>query len=341
MIVRGLGVSSLEATEINDQPQALPRGAVERDGARPKRARAGEPSGAGRLGLAGPRRRLRAPPGRSGDAPDPHRPRLHRRSAPARVRAEHLAAARGRRAPARVGLVRLHLRLLFDRPNFMHYLHICDSKREKCPNVNAKNRKINSFRVIDYFTRKKPFEVVSPIENQSLHYSFRINYYFLDTNNDGNTFTTMNNMITGDVTSVNLATQAFGQDLKNLGQLINLNNLDNLGSPLALVQQIYSITGTIPVVSIMFVAVGIPTEVIINLTNPSVSVTDAVQKVNVTMGDCCDAAAECVLKPIKGTKITDVHLLTAFDEEYKNIKQRHEEFATQLKIQHGELKQKF
>jgi type IV secretory pathway VirB2 component (pilin) len=94
----------------------------------------------------------------------------------------------------------------------------------------------------------------------------------------GNTFTTMNDMITGDITSVNLATQAFGQDLKNLGQLINLNNLDNLGSPLALVQQIYSITGTIPSVSLVFVAVGVPTEVILNLTNPTASVTDAVQR---------------------------------------------------------------
>jgi hypothetical protein len=93
----------------------------------------------------------------------------------------------------------------------------------------------------------------------------------------GNTFTTMNNMITGGVTTVNLATTAFGQDLINLGQLINLNNLNNLGSPLALVQQIYSITGTIPVVSIYFVAIGIPTETVLNITDPTVTVTDAMQ----------------------------------------------------------------
>jgi len=93
----------------------------------------------------------------------------------------------------------------------------------------------------------------------------------------GNTFTTMNNMITGSVTTINLATTAFGQDLANLGQLINLNNLSNLGSPLALIQQIYSITGTIPVVSIYFVAAGIPTNVVLNLTDPAVTVTDAVQ----------------------------------------------------------------
>ena len=93
----------------------------------------------------------------------------------------------------------------------------------------------------------------------------------------GNTFTTMNNMITGGITTINLATVAFGQDLINLGQLINLRNLNNLGSPLALVQQIYSITGTIPVVSIYFVAIGIPTETVLNITDPTVTVTDAMQ----------------------------------------------------------------
>ena len=94
----------------------------------------------------------------------------------------------------------------------------------------------------------------------------------------GNTFTNMNNMITGGVTSINLSTTAFGQDLQNLGNLINLANLDNLGSPLALIQQIFALTGTIPAVSILFVAEGIPTEVVLNLTNPSVSVTDSIQR---------------------------------------------------------------
>jgi hypothetical protein len=87
----------------------------------------------------------------------------------------------------------------------------------------------------------------------------------------------MNNMITGGVTTINLATTSFGQDLINLGRLINLNDLNNLGSPLALVQQIYSITGTIPVVSIYFTAIGVPTDIVLNLTNPTVAVTDAIQ----------------------------------------------------------------
>lgn len=94
----------------------------------------------------------------------------------------------------------------------------------------------------------------------------------------GNTFTTMNDMITGSVSQVNLATQAFGQDLANLGRLINLSNLNNLGSPLALVQQIFSVTGTIPVVSLTFIAVGVPQEIVLSLDDPTINVVDAVQK---------------------------------------------------------------
>ena len=41
--------------------------------------------------------------------------------------------------------------------------------------------------------------------------------------------------------------------------------------------------------------------------------------VEAPVADCCDAATECVLKPKKGAKVTDVHKLTSFDDEYKNI----------------------
>jgi hypothetical protein len=42
-------------------------------------------------------------------------------------------------------------------------------------------------------------------------------------------------------------------------------------------------------------------------------------KLDQNIPDCCDAATVCVLKPTKGTKVTDVHLLSNFDDEYKNI----------------------
>jgi len=94
----------------------------------------------------------------------------------------------------------------------------------------------------------------------------------------GNTFTTMNNMITGSVTSINLATGPFGTDLANLGRLINLADLSNFGSPLALVQQLYSITGTIPTLSVAFINAGISTDIVLNLTSPTVSVIDSTQR---------------------------------------------------------------
>jgi hypothetical protein len=94
----------------------------------------------------------------------------------------------------------------------------------------------------------------------------------------GNTFTTMNSMITGELTDVNLATQAFGSDLANLGQLIDLDDLGNLGSPLALVRRIVDIVGNIPVLNLIFVVEGVPEEVVVNISDPTYSVSDSVQK---------------------------------------------------------------
>jgi hypothetical protein len=93
----------------------------------------------------------------------------------------------------------------------------------------------------------------------------------------GNTFTTTNSMITGSVSDVNLATPAFGSDLANLGQLIDLTNLNNFGSPLALIQQLYSISGPLPVLSLSFAIVGIPSATISTLSDPAATVTDSVQ----------------------------------------------------------------
>jgi hypothetical protein len=76
------------------------------------------------------------------------------------------------------------------------------------------------------------------------------NSYILTVNNSntylGSSFTTMNSLITGDLDQVNLAFSAFGNDLKNLGLTIALDNLDNLGSPLALLQQLAAVAGLTP-----------------------------------------------------------------------------------------------
>jgi hypothetical protein len=94
----------------------------------------------------------------------------------------------------------------------------------------------------------------------------------------GNTFTSTNDMITGDVTTINLATTTFGQDLARLGALIDLNNLGDLGSPLALIQRIVQLTGNIPVLSLLLLAEGVSEDIVLNLTDPTLSVADSVQR---------------------------------------------------------------
>jgi hypothetical protein len=94
----------------------------------------------------------------------------------------------------------------------------------------------------------------------------------------GGTFTSTNDMITGDVTKINLSTTTFGQDLVNIGSLIDLATLDDLGSPLALIQRIVEISGNVPVLSLLLLAEGISEDIVLNLTNPTLSVADSVQR---------------------------------------------------------------
>jgi hypothetical protein len=56
-------------------------------------------------------------------------------------------------------------------------------------------------------------------------------------------FTNTDNAITGGVSALTQAFQAFALDLGRLGRAINLANLNNLGSPQALLQQLLAIAG--------------------------------------------------------------------------------------------------
>jgi hypothetical protein len=93
-----------------------------------------------------------------------------------------------------------------------------------------------------------------------------------------NTFTSTNDMITGAVTTINLATTTFGQDLTNLGTLIDLGRLQDLGSPLALIQSVIRVTGNLPILSLLLLAEGVSEEIVLNLTDPTLSVADSVQR---------------------------------------------------------------
>jgi hypothetical protein len=94
----------------------------------------------------------------------------------------------------------------------------------------------------------------------------------------GPTFTSMDSLTTGDVSNMNLALPAFGADLLKLGKLINLQNLGDLGSPAALLYQLFSQGGIVPGVQTALLARGIPQAEINNITDPNYDMADSYQK---------------------------------------------------------------
>lgn len=105
-----------------------------------------------------------------------------------------------------------------------------------------------------------------------------INDYILTTNNSdtylGSSFTSINSLITGDLDQTNLAFTAFGNDLQQLGLAINLENLNNLGSPLALLQQLSTVAGLTPSLQQQLNQNGIDFE---NILQPPESLVQLIQ----------------------------------------------------------------
>jgi len=71
-------------------------------------------------------------------------------------------------------------------------------------------------------------------------------------------FTSQDNLSTGGVSSITQAFAAFGADLAQLGFLIDLNNLNSIGSPAAVLQQLAAVTNTTPALNTALLNVGIP-----------------------------------------------------------------------------------
>ena len=94
----------------------------------------------------------------------------------------------------------------------------------------------------------------------------------------GSTFTTMNSLFTGNLSDVTLAMNTFGSDLSALGQLINLNNLGNFGSPAALFRQLVTLTNITPQIRTALIQAGLTEASIGDLTNPGINVDTNVQR---------------------------------------------------------------
>jgi hypothetical protein len=90
----------------------------------------------------------------------------------------------------------------------------------------------------------------------------------------GSTFTSMNSLITGNLTDVNLALPAFGSDLARLGFLIDLANLGNFGLPSTVFRQLATVTNLTPRITVALKQVGFTTTQIERVTDPDVTLTD-------------------------------------------------------------------
>jgi len=101
----------------------------------------------------------------------------------------------------------------------------------------------------------------------------------------GPTFTNMNNLITCDMTGINLALPALSDDFAHLGNAYGLDNLDIVFTPTGLLQQLSKqagITqGTIPSVETALLAAGLTLEEIDQLATPPGAVTLSITQFDV------------------------------------------------------------
>ena len=90
----------------------------------------------------------------------------------------------------------------------------------------------------------------------------------------GSTFTSMNSLISGNLTDVNLALPSFGQDLARLGFLIDLANLGNFGLPSTVFRQLATVTNLTPRITLALKQVGFTAIEIEQIPDASVKLTD-------------------------------------------------------------------
>ena len=90
----------------------------------------------------------------------------------------------------------------------------------------------------------------------------------------GSTFTSMNSLITGNLTDINLALPAFGSDLARLGFLIDLTNLGNFGLPSTVFRQLATVTNLTPRITVALKQVNFTTAQIESITDPDATLTD-------------------------------------------------------------------
>jgi hypothetical protein len=125
----------------------------------------------------------------------------------------------------------------------------------------------------------------------------------------GGTYTNADNMVTGEITSVNKCTAPWGSDLANLGGLINLDNLPELGTPVALVNQLAKVGGITPELSLYFSKAGVSLDVVVNLSSPTVTASDADQQAMYTAMTQITGTVLTQILSILGVKTANINTM--------------------------------
>jgi hypothetical protein len=108
---------------------------------------------------------------------------------------------------------------------------------------------------------------------------------FLESVNVGNvnlgpSFTNMNDLATGGISKICTDPKLLGADLANLGQLINLDDLENWGTPLAFVKQLVNLVQVVPPpLQIAFTVLGIDPDLVEEMVDPEVHVDAKTQQI--------------------------------------------------------------
>jgi hypothetical protein len=87
------------------------------------------------------------------------------------------------------------------------------------------------------------------------------------------TYSNMNDLISADVTGVSLSTQAFGQDLINLGKAIDLSSINTFGLPSSLLQCLYNNNALTEALVLSLLAAGLSNDEVNQISKKEITAT--------------------------------------------------------------------
>ena len=126
----------------------------------------------------------------------------------------------------------------------------------------------------------------------------------------GPTYTGMDNLISGDISKVNLAFPAFGADLANIGCAVKFSTVDRIGTPASLLQNLAEcgnmLNGSTPCVTAALKAQGLSDQNIADLVNGNVQSLFNPDGLTQNQFDTLQRAAYPALLNVTGDCLTNV-----------------------------------